>query len=56
MHIDMDSKTLNVEFVTHSIKEKWGEHYKLVTCDGLELEDSPTTQSMIITAMSYNVR
>ena len=30
--------------INDAIKDAWGEEYRLVTCDGIELDDSATTQ------------
>ncbi len=43
--IDLLPDNANVDFIDHSIKSCWGEAYKLVTCGGLEIEDSITTHS-----------
>lgn len=44
-YIDLLPDNANVDFIDHSIKSCWGEAYKLVTCGGLEIEDSITTRS-----------
>ena len=44
LNLSLTQETANVNYVTKAIKETWGEDYKLVTCDGIELEDSTTTR------------
>ena len=43
-YVDITADTANVACVERAIKNCWGESYKLVTIDGIELEDSPTTK------------
>lgn len=39
MHLDISEKSANVPFVLGEVRKRWGEEYRLVTIDGLELED-----------------
>lgn len=42
--IKVTEETANVRYLSHAVKEKWGEQFILVTADGMELEDSSGTQ------------
>ena len=44
IHVNVNNETANVHHVNDAIKDAWGEEYRLVTCDGIELDDSATTQ------------
>lgn len=47
IYIDLVPDSANVAFIASQIKEHWGQKYKLVTCDGLEIEDSSTTRGTL---------
>lgn len=42
--VNVTSETANVNYVNKAIKELWGDEYRLVTVDGIEIDDSPTTR------------
>lgn len=44
IYLNLTHETANVMFVNKAIKDAWGDEYKLVTCDGIEIEDSLTTR------------
>ena len=50
MFVDITETTANVEQVHASISSHWGYDYKLASIDGLQIEDSPATQSMQCTS------
>lgn len=43
-HFDVTDSTANVACILDCVRKKWGEDYTIVTSDGIELEDSPSTQ------------
>ncbi len=44
MHIDLSEKNANVSYVLEEVQKRWGEDYRLVTIDGLQLEDCDGNQ------------
>ena len=46
MFMDITETTANVEHVHAAICSRWSHDYKLVSIDGLQMEDSPAAQSM----------
>lgn len=44
MFLDLVEGTANVDYILANIHRKWGHEYRLVTSDGMQLEDSPATQ------------
>lgn len=44
MFIDINEATANVNYLSHAVKEKWGNEYVLVTSDAIKIEDSSGTQ------------
>lgn len=43
-HIELTEETANLRYILETVHKRWGEEYKLVTNDGVELEDSPGIQ------------
>ena len=43
-YIEISEATANLEHILGMIYQRWGNGYKVVTSDGVPLEDSPTTQ------------
>lgn len=39
MHLDITESTVSVERVTREVQQRQGKQYRIVTADGLELED-----------------
>lgn len=44
MHLDLTEATANLDHILISVRQQYGAGYILVNVDGLEIEDSPTTQ------------
>ena len=43
-YIELVESTANLEHIQSIIQRRWGAEYRIVTSDGIELEDSPATQ------------
>ena len=52
--IDVTESTANVLYITSVVQRKWGKGYKLVTGDGLTIDDSSGTQGIIYIKM-FNI-
>jgi len=55
MHLDITESTANVEHVTREVQQRWGEQYRIVTADGLELEDCEGTQGKCMNKQNKHV-
>jgi hypothetical protein len=44
--VEVTEATANVVYLSHVVKERWGPHFRLVTSDGMVLEDSSGTQGL----------
>ena len=53
-HFDITDSTANVACILDCVKRKWGEDYVIVTSDGIEIEDSPSTQGKSRFTLYYN--
>ena len=47
-YVELTEETANIEFITGIIKQRWGAAYTIVTNDAIPIEDSPTTQGLLI--------
>ena len=43
-HIELTEETANLRYILETIHKCWGKEFKIVTNDGVELEDSPGIQ------------
>ena len=50
----VSESTANVQFILFSLPKNWGKGFKLVTSDGLVINDSPGTQGTFISLNLYN--
>ena len=55
MHLDITESTANVEHVTREVQQRWGEQYRVVTTEGLELEDCEATQGKCMNEQNNHV-
>jgi hypothetical protein len=46
--VTITDSTANVPYLTHHVKEKWGQNYVLVSNDAIRIEDSSGTQGGLI--------
>ena len=53
MHLDIIESTAKVHHVTKEVQQRWGNQYRIVTADGLELEDCECTQGKSKSALLY---
>ena len=52
--VKVSESTANVQFILSSLPKNWGKGFKLVTSDGLAINDSPGTQGTFISLNLYN--
>ena len=46
MYVDLNDFNANLQYIHGCVLNQWGDEYTIATNDGLELEDSPATQSI----------
>ena len=51
MHLDIIEPTAKTHHVTKEVQQRWGNQYRIVTADGLELEDCEGTQGKYKSAL-----
>lgn len=44
MFVDLTEATASVDYILTTIRRQWGEHITMVSCDGVEFENSPGSQ------------
>lgn len=44
MFVDLTEAIASVDYILTTIRRQWGEHITMVSCDGVEFENSPGSQ------------